>query len=61
MYTLDPVGRLVPTSRHLSLTAAKRYAQLTALKERRAPRAGDRRRSEWRPRLIRLLAAGWTT
>ena len=59
MYELDAVNRLVPTSRHLSVTAAERYALLAALKEDNVTAAGvRRRRPSWHPwRLWRLIVA----
>lgn len=62
MYHLDPTGRLVPTSRHLSVTAARRASQLEALRERRASGARRSRSPAWRvlgP--LRLLLTELTT
>ena len=52
MYELDPVGRLVPTSHHLSVTAAQRHTHLADLAEGRRTAVKARRRHLlrlWRP------------
>lgn len=52
MYQLDAVGRLVPTSHQLSVTAAQHHAVLAALAEGRGTAVKQRhRRHRWPRRL----------
>ena len=62
MYELDAVNRFVPTSRQLSVIAAKRHAVLAGLKQRDdLGTTRTRRRSWYAWRLWRLIVAARVT